>query len=175
MATVSTSRRSAAGIALIVAGVLAALTLFLPLISETLNYVWPIANLALAVALVILAVGAVGDVVAKIAFIVGAVGWLLLAFAGLGIRLPIAASIAPIGDFLAALGTLIGAIVLLVGREISSRTAIVFVVAALSATVILLGRYAGIALGGLSTVPVIVFAAALIIAGFLFRQRGRRR
>mgnify|MGYP001366481311 CR=1 FL=1 len=88
MAAISRSRRSAAGIALIVAGALVLLAVVLPLAGVALPWLNALAYAALAVALVILALGAVNNTLAKISLFVGAVGFAILAIAGLGLALP---------------------------------------------------------------------------------------
>lgn len=174
MAAISTSRRALAGIILLIAGVLVALAALLPLAGITLTFLWALAYAALAVALIVLAVGAVNSIAAKLSLIVGAVGWALLAILSLGLSIPIP-NLGTIAAFLAAIGTLVAAVVLLVGREIMNTPALVFVIAAILGALVLLGSFIGLVGGPFGTVLVIAFAAALIAAGFLFRQRERRR
>jgi hypothetical protein len=168
MAAISRSRRSTSGIALIVAGALFVLAVLLPLAGLTLPWLVLLADAAMVVALVILAVGAVNNTVAKIALFAAAVGWALLAISGLGIALP--AVLLTLAAVVAAIGGLVGAIVLYVGKEITNRAAIVFVVATVLAVVYLL-----VPLGTLGTVVAVLFGAALIVAGVFFRRTEGRR
>ena len=124
-----------------------------------------------------LAVGAVNNTLAKFSLFVAAVGWFVLGLLGLGLGLAFPGWVTTLAAVLAAVGTLIGAIVLYVGKEITNTAAIAFVVAALLALLVLLGVLGVFALGTIGTVLAILFAAALIIAGVLFRrpERGSRR
>ena len=175
MAAVSTSRRALAGIILIIAGVLYALAVLLPLANVTLSFLFPLAYLAIAVALVVLALGAVNGTVTKISLFVGAVGWFILALGGLFALPGVATTIAAV---LAALGTLIGAIVLYVGKEVTNTAALAFVITAIIAVLLLLPVLVPtIAFGAVAVVIAIAFAVALVITGVLFRrpERASRR
>jgi len=173
MSAISTSRRAAAGIALIVAGAFFILAVVLPLLGVSVPWLTLIAYVAMAVALVILALGAVNNLVAKISLFAGAVGWALLALAGLGLGLP--AGVVSFGAVLAALGTLIGAIVLYVGKEIKNTPAIAFVVTAVLAALVLLGTLGVLALGEFGTILIALLGIALVVTGVLFRQTERSR
>ena len=173
MSAISTSRRAAAGIALIVAGAFFILAVVLPLLGVSVPWLTLIAYVAMAVALVILALGAVNNLVAKISLFAGAVGWALLALAGLGLGLP--AGVVSFGAVLAALGTLIGAIVLYVGKEITNIAALAFVAAAVLAALVLLGVLGVFALGEFGTIVIVLLGIALIIAGVFFRRSERSR
>jgi hypothetical protein len=173
MAAVSTSRRALAGIILIIAGALLAIAIILQLLAVAFPYLGALAHIAIAVALVVLAVGAVNSTVAKIALFAGGVGWLILGVIGLGLALP--APFPLIAAVLAALGTLIGAIVVYVGKEVANTPALAFVVTAIVGVIYLLPSLGITALASISLLIAIVFAAALIITGFFFRQRERRR
>lgn len=173
MAAISRSRRSTSGIALIVAGALFILAVLLPLAGLSLPWLVLLAAAAMVVALVILAVGAVNNTVAKIALFAAAVGWALLAISGLGIALP--AVLLTLAAVVAAIGGLVGAIVLYVGKEITNRAAILFVVATALAVLYLLNVIGTLALGALGTVVVVLFGAALIVAGVFFRRTEGRR
>jgi hypothetical protein len=173
MAQVSRSRRSAAGIALIVAGALVLLVVILPLVGASLPWVAALSWAALAVALVILALGAVNNNVAKIALFTGAVGFAILALAGFGIPLP--AILLTIGGVLAALGILVGAIVLYVGKEVANNGALVFVIAAILAALILLGVVAALGLAPLGTLFSLALGVALVLAGVLFYRAENHR
>ena len=173
MAAISRSRRSAAGIALIIAGALVLLSVLLPLGGVGVPWLGALAYAAMAVALVILAVGAVNNTLAKIALFAGAVGFAILALVGLGIGLP--GVLLTVGAVLAALGFLIGAIVLYIGKEVSNTAAIVFVVAAVLAAIILLGIAGSLGLGAFATILTVALGIALVVAGFYFRRAENRR
>ncbi|HEX7835725.1 MAG TPA: hypothetical protein VF479_09685 [Pseudolysinimonas sp.] len=175
MATVSRSRRAASGIAFIVAGALVALAAILPLLNVSVSWMWVLAYAALAVAFGILGFGAVNNTVAKICLIAAMVGWGLLALVGLGLGLP--GVIATIAAILAGLGGLIGAIVLYVGKEITNMAAVAFIVATALGLIVLLGSPLGVfSLGStLALIVVLLFAAALIVTGVLFRRPEGRR
>lgn len=174
MAAISRSRRATAGIAFLVAGVVIAIAAILPLLGiSSVPWLFLIGYAALAVGLVILAIGAVNATIAKIALFAGAVGWIILVLGGIGIVLP--AVVTTTGAVLAALGTLIGAIVLYAGREIVNRSAIAFVIAALLATLFLLGYLGVFPLGAFGTIVTIAFGVAFAITGFLFRATERKR
>ena len=175
MASISRSRRSTAGIILIIAGALLLLTVILPLLNVTsVPWLALLAYAGIAAAFVILAVGAVINTVAKVALIAGAVGWAILVVAGLAIALP--GILITIAAVLAALGGLVGAIVLYTGKEITNRAALAFVVAAILGVLYLLGLIGTFSLGSLGTVIALLFGAAVVVTGVLFRQteRGRR-
>jgi hypothetical protein len=173
MATVSVSRRSASGIALIVAGALFVLAALLPLVGVSFSWLVVIAYAAIAVALGILGFGAVNNTIAKVALIAAAVGWAILALSAVGLALPpvlitIAALVAGIGGF-------VGAIIILVGREIANTPALLFVIAMGLGLLYLLGTIGTIGLGALAPWIGLLFGIALIIAGVLFRVPERRR
>ena len=174
MTAISRSRRSAAGIALIVAGGLLLLAFLLPFAGVALPWLGSLANAALAAALVILALGAVNNTLAKVALFVGAAGFAILALAGFGLALP--GILLTIGTVMAALGFVVGAIVLYVGKEITNTAALVFVIAGVLAAIILLAGVAAIVLGAVATILAVAFAAALVVAGVYFRRadNGRR-
>jgi hypothetical protein len=173
MAAISRSRRSLAGIILIVAGALFVLAVLVPLAGVSAPWLYLLAYLAMAVAFVVLALGAVNGTVAKIALFAGALGWLLLALVGVGLGLP--AGVTTFAAILAGLGGLVGAIVLYVGKEITNIAAIVFVVATILGLLYLLHLIAVFSLGALAPVIIVLFGVALIATGVLFRrvQRGR--
>ncbi len=173
MAAISRSRRSASGIALIVAGAAFVVGAVLPFLGFAAPWLYLIAYAAFAVALVILGLGAVTNVIERISLFAGAVGWLLLAISGLGLGLP--AAFLTAGAILAALGTLIGAIVLYTGKELGNTSAGVFVIAALLALVFLLTYLGLFSLGALSTLLVVALGVALVITGVYFRRTERKR
>ena len=173
MTAISRSRRSTAGIALIVAGALFLLAILLPLVGVALPWLVLLADAAMVVALVILALGAVNNTVAKIALFAGAVGWAILALTGLGIALP--AVLVTLAAVVAGVGGLVGAIVLYVGKEITNRAAVIFVVAMALGLLYLLGAAGTFSLGTLGTVVAVAFGAALIVAGVFFRRTEGRR
>jgi hypothetical protein len=175
MAAISRSRRSTAGIALIVAGALLVLLALFPLVAPamTLQWVALLAEAAMVVAYVILALGAVNNTVAKVALFAAAAGWAVIALAGLGIALP--AVLITVAVVVAAIAGVVGAIVLYVGKEITNRPALIFVVATALGAIYLLasiGTFAGVDLGLVITE---LFGAALIVAGVFFRRTEGRR
>lgn len=172
MAAISNSRRAAAGIALIVAGVLFLLAILLPLVGLALPLLVAFAYLALAAALVIVALGAVNSTLAKIALVLGALGWLILAIAALGVA-GFPGQVLIVAALLAAAGGLVGAIVLYVGREITNRSAVLFIVAMALAALYLLLPYL-VPLAALSFLIVLLLGAALIVTGIYFRRTVRK-
>lgn len=176
MAALSRSRRSAAGIALIVAGASVMLSVLLPLVNIALPWLGALGYAALALSLVILALSAVKNVAAKISLFTGAVGFAILALAGLGIGLPgIVVWNVAVGATLAALGFLVGAIVLYVGKQITNTAALLFVIASILGAIILLGLAATLGLGAFGTILTFAFGAALAVAGVYIRRAGNRR
>ncbi len=173
MTAVSNSRRSLAGIVLIVAGVFFLLAIILPLAGVAAPWLVGLAYAAMAVALVILALGALNSTLAKIALFIGAVGFAILALAAFGIALP--GILLTIAAVIAALGFLVGAIVVYVGKEIGNTSAIIFLIAAILAAIILLTAAGALGLGVIATVLTVALAIALIIAGVYFRRKGSRR
>ena len=169
---VSRSRRSTSGIVFIIAGALVLLSLLVPLLGFSAPWLFALAELAIAVGLIILAVGAVNSTLAKIALIAGGVGWAILAINSLGLALP--GALLTIAAIVAALGGLIGAIVLYVGKEITNTSAIIFIIATILGALLLLAPFA--ALGLLTTVIIVLFGVALIATGYYFtrKERGRR-
>ncbi|MEO5921303.1 MAG: hypothetical protein ABIQ01_09190 [Pseudolysinimonas sp.] len=174
-ATVSVSRRSASGIALIIAGALFVLAAVLPLLGvAAVPWLIVLAYIAIAVALGLLGFGAVNNTVAKICLIAAAVGWLILALVGLGIALP--APLVTIAAIVAGVGGLVAAIVLYVGKEITNMAAVAFIVAMALGLLYLLGSVLAVfSLGTLGAVVAVLFGVALIIAGVLFRRKERSR
>lgn len=179
MASISASRRSSSGIALIVAGAIFVLVALLPLLNVSFPWLGVIANAAIAVALGILGFGAVNNTIAKVSLIAAAIGWAVLALAGLLSLAGTGAVIPPILITIAALvagiGGVIGAVVILVGREIANTSALVFLIAMILGLLLLLPSIGVSVLGPLAPWIGLLFGAALLIAGFLFRQTERRR
>jgi hypothetical protein len=175
MATVSRSRRAASGIAFIIAGALVALAALLPLLNVSVPWFIVLAYVALAVAFGILGLGAVNNTVAKVCLIAAAVGWAILALAGLIAGLP--PVLVTIAAILAGVGGLVGAIVLYVGKEITNMAAVAFIVATALGLLVLLGSPLGVfSLGTtLALIIVLLFGAALIVTGVLFRRTEGRR
>ena len=174
MAVVTNSRRSIAGIVLVVAGALLLLNFVLGLAGVAALSPWltVLAYLAIGVAFLILALASFQGTITRIALIVGAVGWLLLALA-LVVSLP--AVLVTVALVAAALGTVVAAIALYVGKEVTNQSAIAFIVTAIVAAIILLATVAGAALGDFGTVLAVVFAILLVVTGVLFaRPQGSR-
>ena len=174
MAVKSNSRRAAAGIALIVAGALFVLAVILPLAGQSFLWVIVLAQVALAIAFVILAIGAVNSTLTRVALIVAAVGWAILALDVLRI-VALPDGLGAFAAILAVVGGIVGAILLYRGREIANRSAIVFIVANVLGALYLLGSLGLLSLGAFGPILIVLFGAALILAGFLFRQTERRR
>jgi hypothetical protein len=174
MAAVTTSRRSLAGIILVVAGALLLLDFVLGLAAVTALSPWLtlLAYVAIGVAFLILALASFQGTITRIALIVGAVGWLLLAL-GLVVALP--AVLVTVALVAAALGTLVAAIALYVGKEVTNMSAIAFIVTGIVAAIILLATVAAAALGDFGTVLAVLFAILLVVTGVLFaRTQGSR-
>jgi hypothetical protein len=175
MAAVSNSRRSAAGILLLVAGALLLLDILLGFAGVNALDPWLVvlAYLAIGVAFILLAIGSIANLIARIALIVGGIGWLLLALGAAGVALP--SPIGAVAAVAAAVGGLVGAIVLYTGKEITDRSAVAFIVTTIVAAIILLAGVFSIGLGVFGQILGIVFAIGLIITGWLFyRVQGRR-
>lgn len=176
MAVVSTSRRSAAGIAFIVAGALFLLGVILALASVSFSsWVYVLAALAVAAGLIILALGSVANLIAKIALIAAAVGWFIIALNGATDQIP--DGLVVFGAVIAAVGGIVGSIVLYTGKEITDRSAIAFIVTMIIAAIFLLPLIiATFALGAtFSVIVTVLLGIGLLITGFLFYkvQRGR--
>jgi hypothetical protein len=176
MAAVTTSRRSLAGIVLVVAGALLLLDFVLGLAKVAALSPWltVLAYLAIGVAFLILALASFRGTITRIALVVGAVGWLLLA---LGAAIPgtLPAVLVTVALVAAALGTLVAGIALYVGKEVTNMSAIAFVVTGVVVAIILLAAVAAAALGDFGTVLAVVFAIMLIVTGVLFaRTQGSR-
>ena len=173
MAAVSMSRRSTAGIIFIVAGVLLAFAVILPLVGVAVGgWLLAIAYLAIAVAFAVLGIGAVNSTLTKVLLIAAAVGWLVLALAAFGLGLP--AVLITIAALVAGVAGLIAAIVLYVGKEVRNLPAIIFIITTALGLVYLLPRV-GVSIASLATIIAVLFAAGLIITGVLFAQKERGR
>jgi len=173
MAAVSMSRRSVAGIIFIVAGVLLAFAVILPLVGVgVVGWLLGIAYLAIAVAFAVLGIGAVNSTLSKVLLIAAAVGWLLLALAAFGLALP--AVLITIAALVAGVAGLIAAIVLYVGKEVRNLPAVIFIITTALGLLYLLPRI-GVSIAGLATIVAVLFAAGLIVTGVLFAQRERGR
>ncbi len=173
MATVSRSRRSAAGIAFIVAGALFVLAVLLPVLGVAAPWLTLLAFAAMVVGLGILGFGAVNNRVAQIALIASAVGWLILLLAGLAVGLP--AGLVAFGAVLAMLGFLVGAIVIYVGKEMSNFAALIFIAAAVLAVLYLLPLIGVAAFAPVASVVTVLMGIALIVAGVYFTRADRNR
>jgi len=173
MAAVSMSRRSTAGIIFIVAGVLLAFAVILPLVGVAVGgWLLAIAYLAIAVAFAVLGIGAVNSTLTKVLLIAAAVGWLVLALAAFGLGLP--AVLITIAALVAGVAGLIAAILLYVGKEVRNLHAIIFIVTTALGPVYLLPRI-GVSIASLATIIAVLFAAGLIVTGVLFAQKERGR
>lgn len=174
MARVSTSRRSTAGIVFIIAGVLLALAILLPLLKgPSVPWLGAIAYLAIAVAFAILGIGAVNATLTKVMLIAAAVGWAVLGINAFGLGLP--SVLITIAALVAGVAGLIGAIVLYTGKEVRNLPAVIFIITAALGLVYLL-PVIGVGLAGLATIVAVLFAAGLIVSGVMFwqKERGRR-
>ena len=139
MAAVSMSRRSTAGIIFIVAGVLLAFAVILPLVGVAVGgWLLAIAYLAIAVAFAVLGIGAVNSTLTKVLLVAAAVGWLVLALAAFGLGLP--AVLITIAALVAGVAGLIAAIVLYVGKEVRNLPAVIFIITAALGLVYLLPK-----------------------------------
>jgi len=173
MAAVSMSRRSTAGIIFIVAGVLLALAILLPLVGVAVGgWLVAIAYLAIAAAFAVLGIGAVNSTLSKVLLIAAAVGWLLLALAAFGLALP--SVLITIAALVAGVAGLIAAIVLYVGKEVRNLPAVIFIITTALGLLYLLPRI-GVSIASLATIIAVLFAAGLIVTGVLFAQKERGR
>ena len=173
MAAVSMSRRSTAGIIFIVAGVLLAFVVILPLVGVAVGgWLAGLAYLAIAAAFAVLGIGAVNSTLTKVLLIAAAVGWLLLALAAFGLALP--SVLITIAALVAGVAGLIAAIVLYVGKEVRNLPAVIFIITTALGLLYLLPRI-GVSIAGLATIIAVLFAAGLIVTGVLFAQRERGR
>jgi hypothetical protein len=173
MAAVSMSRRSTAGIIFIVAGVLLALAVILPLVGVTVGgWLLAIAYLAIAVAFAVLGIGAVNSTLTKVLLVAAAVGWLVLALAAFGLGLP--AVLITIAALVAGVAGLIAAIILYVGKEVRNLPAVIFIITAALGLLYLLPSI-GVSIASLATIIAVLFAAGLIVTGVLFAQKERGR
>ena len=176
MAVVSRSRRSVAGIVFVVAGALLLLGVILGAAGVAqATWITALAELAIAAALVILAVGSIANLIARISLIAAAVGWLILALAPLIPQLP--GGLVGVAAVVAAVGGILGSVVLLVGREITDRSAIAFIATMIVAAIFLFGVIGVFALGQLAVLVTVLLGIGLVLTGILFSwvQRGRRR
>lgn len=174
MAAVTNSRRSIAGITLVIAGALLLLDVVLGIAAVPALTPWLrlLAYVGIAVAFLILAITSFRGTIARIALIVAAVGWVLLALVLVG-ALP--APLDAIAAIAAAIGSVVAAIALYVGKEIGNQSALAFIVTAIAAAIILIAAVAATGLGVFGTILWIVFALGLIITGMLFaRAQGPR-
>jgi len=173
MASVSRSRRSAAGIAFIVAGAFLLLAIVLPLVAISLPLLVLLGYIAIAAGLIILALGAVNNTVAKGSLFAAGAGWVVLIIASLT-TLP--GDVVTLGGVVAAAAGVVAAVVIYVGKEISNRAALVFLVAMILTAVYLLNAVGFFTLGPLNVVVPLLLALSLVGTGVLFRdaQRGRR-
>lgn len=176
MAALSTSRRAAAGIALIVAGALFLLSWLLPLVGVTIAFVSlaALGAIAMVVAFAILGMGAVNSIITKVALFVAAVAWAIVALAGLNV-VALPAGLLTIAAIIAAAAGIVASIVLYTGKEIRNRPAIAFIVTTIIAALYLLDLSGLLSLGTLATIVLVLFGAALIVTGWLFRQKERGR
>lgn len=170
MAAISRSRRSAAGISFIVGGVLLLLAVLFGQTGSPFG-TWPtvLAYLAFAVGFIVLAVGSIANLIARIALIVAGAGWAVLALSSF-VAMP--GELVTIAAVAAALGGVVGAIVLYVGKEITDRSAIAFIVTTVAAAIMLLVSLGNAALAILVTVLV---GAGFVLTGVLFHWVQRRR
>lgn len=172
MAAFSRPRRSAAGIAFVVAGALVLLGVVLGLAGQALgNWVTVVADIAVAVGFVYLALGTVSTV-ARAALLVGAGGWLLLA---LGAFLAYPPPVWLLVLLASAAGGLVGAVVLYRAKEITARAGVAFIVTMVSAAIVLLSSAAGVGIDAFGPMLSVVFGAGLILTGIVFLRQQRRR
>lgn len=175
MAAVSTSRRSLAGIILVIAGALLLLQAILGFAGITALNPWlaVLAHLAIGVAFLVLAIASFRGTLSRIALIVSAVGFLLLALGAAGVALP--APIGTIAIVAAAVGMLVASIALYVGKEITNQTAIAFIATAVIYAILVLGPLVGLALATFGTVLGLLFAIGVLVTGLLLaRVQGSR-
>lgn len=163
----SRSRRSAAGIAFLVAGAVVLLDLVLRLAAiAAVPWLSLIADAALAAGFVILALST-GSIVVRAGAIAAAAGWLVL---GLGTVVGLPMGFGTLAALAAAVGGVVAGIALVTGKEITDRSAVALLVASAVGAALLLSAIGGLALGGLGQVLSALFGAALVVAGVLLHR-----
>jgi uncharacterized membrane protein HdeD (DUF308 family) len=171
MATTTTSSRPVVGILLIVAGALALLTLLLSYVAPgpALGWFGVLTSLALGVALLLMALSKSMNVLERVAFIVGAVGWLLLGLNGL--TSGALAGIVTVALILALVGSLAAGILVWVHSTFTRRTNLWFLIAMIITAIFVLNQLLPFATGIIATLLVLLFGAALVVAGFFVLRR----
>ena len=169
MATTQTSSRPLVGILFIVAGALALLVLLLAYVAPGAPITWLglLTDLALGVAFLLMGLSKAMNTLERVAFIVGAVGWLLLALNGL-VSL---GGLVTVAVILALVGSLAAGILVWVHSTFTRRTNLWFLIAMIVAAIFLLNALLPFATGAIDTVLILLFGAALVIAGFFILQR----
>ncbi|HEY4268569.1 MAG TPA: hypothetical protein VGM94_10305 [Galbitalea sp.] len=169
MATTRTSSRPIVGILFIIAGALVLLGLLLHYAAPTAAPTWLslLVYLALGVAFLLMALSKSMNVLERVAYIVGAVGWLLLALNGL-VALSTLVTVAMI---LALVGSLAAGILVWMHSTFTRQTNLWFLIAMIITAVYVLNLLVPFATGALGTVLVLLFGAALVVAGFFVLRR----
>jgi len=149
------------------------LAIVLPLVGISLPLLVLLSYVGIAAGLIILGLGAVNSTVAKGALIAAGAGWVVLIIASLTV-LP--GDVVTLGGVVAAAAGVVAAVVIYVGKEISNRAAVVFLVAMIIALVYVLSAVGFFPLGALTMVVPALLGLALVGSGVLLRetQRGRR-
>ena len=170
MATTRTSSRPLVGILFIIAGALTLLALLLSLVAPASAPSWLalLTYLALGVAFLLMALSKSMNVLERVAFIVGAVGWFLLALNGLVGGL---GGLVTLALILALVGSLAAGILVWMHSTFTRRTNLWFLIAMIVTAVFVLNLLVHFATGALGTVLVLLFGAALVVAGFFILRR----
>ena len=169
MATTRTSSRPLVGILFIIAGALTLLALLLVLVvpASVPSWLSLLTYLALGVGFLLMGLSKSMNVLERVAFIVGAVGWLLLALNGLvGLG-----SVVTLALILALVGSLAAGILVWIHSTFTRRTNLWFLIAMIVTAVFVLNLLVPFATGALNTVLVLLFGAALVVAGFFILRR----
>ncbi|MEO6115818.1 MAG: hypothetical protein ABIP33_05490 [Pseudolysinimonas sp.] len=167
--TTQTSSRPLVGILFIVAGALALLDLLLAYVAPGAPLRWfgLLTDLALGVAFLLMGLSKAMNILERVAFIVGAVGWLLLALNGL----VSIGGLFTVAVVLALVGSLAAGILVWVHSTFTRSTNLWFLIAMIVVAIFLLNVLLPFAAGVIATLLVLLFGAALVIAGFFILRR----
>ena len=159
------------GILFIVAGALALLTLLIAYVApgSLPSWIAPLTSLALGVGLLLMGLSKSMNVLERVAFIVGAVGWILLALNGLtggGLG-----GVITLALILALIGSLAAGILVWIHSTFTRRTNLWFLIAMIITAIFVLNQLLPFASGIIATLLVLLFGAALVVAGFFILRR----
>lgn len=169
MATTRTSSRPVVGILFIVAGALTLLALLLSYVAPGAAPSWfsLLTFLALGIAFLLMALSKSLNTLERVAFIVGAVGWFILVL----ISLAAIGGLLTLALILALVGSLGAGILVWQHSTFTRRTNLWFLIAMIITAIYLLNLLLPFVPGVLSVLLVLLFGAALVIAGYFVLQR----